>query len=130
MGFSSSADSEVLRGQRLNLSVRGPTFAGPATGAVPATSGVPVIAALATADAGHIRLLIINKSDRAPAVITVVGGSKAVRAVTVKELGDGKIFDPAHARGGLRWRDVAATSAGFPLRLSMPAHSMLWVDVE
>lgn len=56
------ACSEILRGQLLELEVRGPTFVAPAIGAVPATRGVPAIAALATAYAGRTSLLVINKS--------------------------------------------------------------------
>jgi hypothetical protein len=122
------AYSEILRGQFLELEVRGPTFDAPAIGAVPATRGVPAIAALATAYAGRTSLLIINKSAHAPAVVTLQGQLGPIRSA--RELGDERIFDPSHEAGALRWRDVTIRMESAPLRRAVGAHSLLWVEID
>lgn len=121
------AYSEILRGQRLDLEVRGPTFDAPAIGAVPATRAVPVIAALATTYVGHTSLLIINKSADTPAVITLQGRSG--RVISARELTDARIFDPSHEAGGLHWRDMEIKNET-PLRLPVNSHSLLWIEFD
>lgn len=50
--------------------------------------------------------------------------------MTVRELGDGRIFDPSHEAGGLLWRDVTIKAESVPLRLSVGAHLLLWVEIN
>src|SRR5262245_12603330 len=120
------AYSEILRGQRRSVEVLGPTFNAPAVGAVPPTRNVPTIAALATLFAGRTNLLIINKSITSSAAITLNGVSGYVRSARALE--HARLYDPAHAGGTLRWRDVKGDTV--PLRWTMAPHSLLWVEVE
>lgn len=125
------AYNEILRGQRLATVVGGPTFDSPAIGAVPAMSGVPSIVVTATSDGDHRRVIVINKAAGEPADVTVdTGAGGLVRAGVARELWDSRIFAPAHERGTVRWRDIAATTTGSSVRVVMAPHSLLWLDLE
>ena len=124
------AYARILRGRRLDLEVRGPTFDAPAIGAVPPATGVPLIAAVAAVEAGRISLLVINKSVHTPAVVTVQGGPGRIEPLTVRELGDARVFDPSQEAGSLRWREITVNAEGFPFRLTVGAHALLWVEIN
>jgi alpha-N-arabinofuranosidase len=124
------AYSHVLRGQRLNMEVSAPTFDAPAVGAVPATTGVPVIAATAAVEGKRIRILVINKSASTPAIVTLRGASGPIQSAVGRELADDHVFDATHASGLLRWREVAVEAAGGPIRLTARPHSLVWLEIE
>lgn len=125
------AYSEVLRGQRLEVIVGGPTFDAPAVGAVPATSGVPTIAVIATSEADRRRILVINKATDEPADLTIdTGAGGLVHAGVARELWDARIFAPSHQSGAIRWRQVGATTTGSSVRVLMAPHSLLWLELE
>jgi hypothetical protein len=123
------AFSEILRGQILDLRVTSPTFDAPAMGAVPASSGIPTVAAVATQEGGRNQFLIINKSPTAGAVVTVRGGPSRRRGLRLRELADARIYDRSHEQG-LEWRDVPVDADAAALRLSVRPHSLLWVEFD
>lgn len=125
------AYNEVLRGQRLDTTVTGPTFDTMAVGAVPAMAGVPSIAATATSEAGHLRLIVINKSATQRVRITVETGTpRRVRAGVARELSDARTFAASHETGALSWREVGATMTGSSVDVSVAPHALLWLDLE
>jgi hypothetical protein len=125
-----TAHSQVPRGQRLNVDIRAPAFGTPAVGVVPATTGVPVIAATAAVEGTRTRMLVINKSASTPAIVTLQGAFGPIRSAIARELTDDRIFDASHASGLLRWRDVSVETEGPAIRFTVRAHSLMWLELD
>ena len=117
----------LLRGMRLPVEVRSPTFDAPAAGWVPRLSGVPTVTALATRAGDTLRVLVINKSPGAPAEVSLqIPPGHPFRVRAASQLAARHFFDvPSGAAPG--WQPVAlAPSAG---RVTVPPHAMLQLEV-
>ncbi len=62
---------ELLHGHFISLHLDSPSFSGPGVGLVPAFKSLPRVVGLATQDENQIRILLINKSMKAPADVTL-----------------------------------------------------------
>lgn len=112
----------AIRGRLVDAKIDAPTFAAPAAGMIPATPGLPVITALATANGDTIRVIVINKDASKPAQITIQGPTRGIASVQRSALGGGEVLDSKASLASPIARDVAAK--GFPVSIAVPAHSL------
>lgn len=120
----------VLRGYLLAVHVATPTYSTAALGLVTAEDAVPALSAVATSEDGRVRVLLLNKDPERPAQLTLRTASGATQQlVTHRQLADSMLFDQTGARRTIQWRDVPITTQGMPLPLTIPPHSLTWLEL-
>jgi alpha-L-arabinofuranosidase len=124
------AYSDALRGRLQPIRVASPTFDSKQVGMVPAQTGIPLVSAFATVDAGTRRLLVINKDPTRPVNLTVAGPAGEMRSIVVQELSSPTLFDPAHSREQVKWVPREAPAAALPFTMRFPPHSMAWIELR
>ena len=124
------AAERVLRGRLVPVDVSGPTFDCPEVGIVPATKGIPTIAALATTEEGVLRLLLINKDARRGAAITLAGPGGRIVSAEYNEMGAGPLFDPRQAVHQAKLAPVPLRAESFPVQVTMGAHSVGMLEIK
>lgn len=123
---------EALFGYRLPSVVSGPSADVPAFGARPALTAMPLVAALATASAGAIRTVLVNRSpDRAMRVrLTCLDGATTGAVATVRTLNAG---DPLAEHwtgvGTPDWTTATQSAEARGLVIDLPAHSLVIVNL-
>jgi alpha-N-arabinofuranosidase len=113
----------VLTGNRLALDIVAPTFDSPRIGAVPATTGEPLISGLATLNEAGLHVVLINKSLRQFARVTLDAGDHAV------EQGELGILSAESALAGttpsrpFAWRSSPLVAENHRIQATLPPHS-------
>ncbi|MGV3707481.1 MAG: hypothetical protein ACO1Q7_01485 [Gemmatimonas sp.] len=127
-----SAFRDVLRGRIIPSRVQSPTFDSPTVGLLPAYTGTPSLASLATVDGDRVRILLINKDRYRPANVALRTSNGQLAMPTINVLSDSFLFSVDRGRSAVSWRQNAAQGATISARaeqvLRVPPHSVVWAE--
>ena len=125
--------SELLHGNYLPVNITAPVFSTPSVGLVPAAGGQPLLTAVATGEAGHTRLLVINKSLTEAANIKVeLGGGDAMngKAVDVRGLTGPSPLAGAPGQSPVEIKQVKLPLTGNSFTVPLPPHTVALFEVQ
>ncbi len=116
---------QVLRGELLPVEVEAPVLATPRVGFAAARSDLPQVSALAVADGGAVRLLLLNKHPEAAVEIRLLAKDMpGARTVAWRELNGPKVFERT-----VQWHAGTATMRDGETRLHPGPHSLTLVEI-
>ncbi|MFO0947986.1 MAG: hypothetical protein U1D30_19040 [Planctomycetota bacterium] len=132
--FTLLALERILRGRLVPARVEGPTFSSPAVGFALAQSNIPLVTTIATREDGRVRLLLINKSRKGQARVTIRatwpdGGKREFARSHVRQLvATSEFSTKVNPPNG--WVEKVAAGVRLPWEVTLPAASLTWIEWE